>query len=228
MGAGLVGHAAWVTQSQLEKQPIAVGSDPAQKDATRVPAKDLEGDPLPRGAVVRLGKVLTPPLVSLQFLSDGKTADRERSSPGSGWGGANGDPATGKKLGDVSIPSDPGLVDLVSPDGKLLARGQPSKVSLIDLASGKEIRQITLQEREQGVGLCFSPDAKTLAISQPIKRKLELYDVATAKLASSTSCQAMAATKAGMSPTLAPSRGWLIQPMARHWPGMRRTALRPS
>jgi WD40 repeat protein len=154
------------------------------------------------------GKDITPinritlPLLSVQFLPDGKslvtgTTAQSVAFGGPGFGGlqATGlmekwDAATGKNLGKVTLP--PATVNGgLSPNGKVIAGfqfnrkvgpGTEPKVVLLDAADSKEISQVALQEPEVAVSFCFTPDGKSVAIAQPKKQRLELYDVATAKL----------------------------------------------
>jgi WD40 repeat protein len=146
----------------------------------------------------------TFPLQSLQYLPDGQGLVTSAGfGQGLGFGGGFGpqggptdmrkwDSVTGKEIGAVVLPAGAGSGGL-SPDGKVVAGLQlvppiadggrkKAKVLLVHAANGKEISQVALQEPESSVGICFSPDSKMIAISQPKKQKLELYDVTTAKL----------------------------------------------
>jgi RNA polymerase sigma factor (sigma-70 family) len=135
--------------------------------------------------IVALNK-LTLPLVALQFMADGKTFLTGKGSHGGLLDGVRlWDAGTGKDLG-AGKWFPPGFSAL-SPDGKVGvsvslqgAKGS-SPVILFDPGTGKETGQITLHEKELGVLLRFSPDSKVLAISQPVKQKLELYEVPSGK-----------------------------------------------
>src|SRR5205085_152812 len=77
VGAAFAGYGAWVGQpaERDEKAPPVAQEQPAKKDAP-APAVDLHGDPLPAGAVARLGQARwlhgnTADFAS--FLPDGKT-----------------------------------------------------------------------------------------------------------------------------------------------------------
>ncbi|MCI0460368.1 MAG: hypothetical protein L0Z62_25730, partial [Gemmataceae bacterium] len=136
-----------------------------------------------------------PPLVWLGFPPDGKTL---LTGTGTGWGfrphdlGAVQcwDARTGRKISDVSfrLTGPWGDATSLSPNGKVGAvvreptGEKPWTIVLFDAASAKEFGRIPLQEGGRDVSMCFAPDSNTLAISQPEKQKLELYDVATAKL----------------------------------------------
>jgi WD40 repeat protein len=87
------------------------------------------------------------------------------------------DPATGKER-DV-----PGLKRIVrgaalSADGTLLAIGCKDKVCLLDVASGKEVRQIDPDENFPAP-VAFSPDGKTLVV---MGGGATLWDVATGRM----------------------------------------------
>jgi WD40 repeat protein len=171
----------------------------------------------------------TNPLTAVRFLPDGKTV-----VTGSGVSGLPGfvaavgpaamrkwDAATGKDLGAVVLPPGNGIGGL-SPDGKVVAGLQlaapfgdgkvnQARVILADAATGKPISQVALKEPESTVGVCFAPDGKSIAIGQPKKQKLELYDVATAKLLR-TFDVVPAAGKGGFAGRLAAQQSMLFAP----------------
>jgi WD40 repeat protein len=108
------------------------------------------------------------------------------------------DAASGKDLGPIA-PAKPEQHVVISPDGRFAARwpasslmpkgkkagevGPAQEVHLVDLASGKEIGKITgLPAGLPPAWLLFSPNGKVLAIKAPDESKIDLYDVATAKL----------------------------------------------
>src|SRR5262249_40963268 len=61
--------------------------------------------------------------------------------------------------------------------------GSRYEVVILDAATGKEHCQFTVPAEDRpfgfGVGACFSPDGKTLALSRPAAGKIEWYDLAT-------------------------------------------------
>ena len=143
---------------------------------------DRNGDPLPTGALARLGTLRwrhAEPVRFVAFLPDGKAVLT---------GGLDNtlrlwDRATGKELRRFTLPAAktvPGmmrapllrlspaaeghLAAALAPDGKTLAAaGADSKVYLWDVATGKEIR--TFAGPSSGVmGLFFAPDGRTLAM----------------------------------------------------------------
>lgn len=140
---------------------------------------DLYGDPLPKGALARLG--------TRRFRHDGYSVLGAAYSPNGSilatCGGDNlirlWDAGTGKELrrldGHINTPSNLAF----SPHGKLLASGsEDNKVQLWDIATGKLLRTFKLEGASFSV--IFMRDGKTLATSSADKR-IRLWDVATGK-----------------------------------------------
>jgi len=149
---------------------------PVENDEARI---DRYGDPLPRGAVRRLGSIhfrqaggirsIIPcadgkRLVSTSFYGDRKICVWEL--------------ATGKLLRRF-----PGTFEekgiALSPDGKTLAGAKGEAIQLWDLATGKELRQFK-GHRNGADGFAFSADGKTLA-SAGFSDAVRLWDIATGK-----------------------------------------------
>jgi WD40 repeat protein len=92
----------------------------------------------------------------------------------------------------VELPGSSNIIDdfgpfgpagiIVGPNGAVPNPKGAKEVSvkLFDPATGKELHKITLQPPL--VSLLFSPDSKMLAISSGTEQKIELYDVASAKM----------------------------------------------
>jgi WD40 repeat protein len=160
---------------------ISAAGNPSPKDTILT---DRYGDPLPKGAITRLGTVrfCQPLPVSIAFSPDGKIlASGGHDNRIRFW-----DPDTGKEL--MSLEGHSGLVNCVafSRDVAVLASGSQDKdICLWDTLSGKE------KCRFQGhIGpvecLALSPDGKTLA-SSCLGESLRLWDTQTGKQISSTS-----------------------------------------
>jgi WD40 repeat protein len=160
---------------------LAAAPGPAAPPARTVPpvgpAADAHGDPLPAGALRRLGTVRLrhgSPVQALAFAPDGKTlAAAGGNDPVRLW-----EPNTGKEVRQLRAQWVQALA--WSPDGKLLAGGDAFRVvHLWETTGGKEVA------RFQGhtgalLALAFSPDGKLVA-SAGHDRTIRLLDVAAQK-----------------------------------------------
>jgi RNA polymerase sigma factor (sigma-70 family) len=150
------------------------------------PARDRFGDPLPPGALARMGTVRFRHggiINSISFSPDDRilvTAGSER--PVRLW-----DVATGREIRRRAGHEDmgdwgSGAWVAYSPDGKTLAVGnEEGMVILWDAAKGKELRK--LQDPRWWVlgGLAFSADGKTVAAGVG-EHRIAVWDVATGRL----------------------------------------------
>jgi RNA polymerase sigma factor (sigma-70 family) len=146
---------------------------------------DRHGDPLPEGAISRLGttRLRHGVFVSwLRFTPDGKSLISQGGDGIRIW-----NPATGEQL--RSFPNERGLDQMpyegtsLSADGKLLAYPGKSGVHICEVTGGRLIRTI-----ETGPVSCvrFSPDGKTLAVQPEISPwPFQLWDIANGRLLSS-------------------------------------------
>ncbi len=159
---------------------------------------DRFGDPLPPGALARLGTVRFRsglPVAHVAFAPDGKvlaTATQNGEADDNLGSVCLWDRATGHRLRQFGARKGPRLALAWSPDGKALATQEENgEVRLWDLG-GKEFRRITEgsvalggapgsdQEGYRGVGVVFSPDGKALAARGP-DRAVRLWEVATGR-----------------------------------------------
>jgi WD40 repeat protein len=147
----------------------ALGDENSKKDRT-----DLYGDPLPKGALARLGSMRFrhAGLSDFVLLDGGKTiltagSDRVLRF----W-----DSASGKQTRTVELQgqSGPGRIVTLSPDGKILAAHDGGNIFLWAVESGKEIKTLPISKVEIGF-LHFSPDGKTLAVGRG-DWKVSLWD----------------------------------------------------
>ena len=148
--------------------------EPAAKAAT-----DLQGDPLPADAVLRIGTVRLRhggPVGGIAFSPDGKTV-----ATGGGfsdnvirlW-----DTTTARELRSIKghTYNITGLA--FTPDGKhLLSSAMDQTLRLWDVATGAEVRQF--KGHEAGVtGMALAPDGKTVATASQ-DQTVRVWDVAT-------------------------------------------------
>jgi WD40 repeat protein len=139
--------------------PLAAGDTPADRT-------DRHGDPLPAGAIARLGTTRLrhgAGINTLAFAPNGKTL-----AAGS-WDGQISlwDVPSGKEL--RRILGNPREISQVafSPDGKLLAfkrQGVKSGINLFNPATGKVIHEFVTEDYEPA--WAFSPDGKLLAFKE--------------------------------------------------------------
>ncbi len=148
----------------------------AGQDKLRV---DVHGDPLPPGALARIGSTRlrhAGPVSSLAFTRDGKviaSASHDRTI--CFW-----DAATGKLLRRLEGHRHAVFALALSPDGKRVATAESDgSVWLWDTANGK---LLWCGEGHNGPAYCvaFSPDSATIA-SGGLDAKVRLWDAATGK-----------------------------------------------
>jgi RNA polymerase sigma factor (sigma-70 family) len=182
--AGLVGAGAGLLAGGDADPPQvpAVETRAVQNPEEKRPLHtDLFGEPLPEGAIARLGTSRFRhggQITALALSPDGKTL----ASAGNGGVIRLWDPANGKQVGRLS--HEKMVVSLaMSPDGKLLAAGTWfGPVLLYDLARGRLVRE--LQNPHNSVNaVTFSPDGMLLAAGSSFADGVVLWDVKTGKLA---------------------------------------------
>ncbi|HEY7312524.1 MAG TPA: sigma-70 family RNA polymerase sigma factor [Gemmataceae bacterium] len=196
----LAGGASWAVHRVLAEKPAAPNraeeTRAAKTEAVKQVRKDAYGDPLPAGAVARLGTLRfrhEGEAWSLAFSPDDKIlASTSHDGLIYLW-----DAATGKELRRIrTTEAKKEYISHVfalafSPDGKVLASRQTDNaVCLWDVATGKELRRIAINNgapKEEGA-LCFSPDGKALAFDlmallppREFKHRVLLLDAATGK-----------------------------------------------
>jgi RNA polymerase sigma factor (sigma-70 family) len=170
------------------QRPAEAGPPPEAKVAAQAPAPpaDGQGDPLPPGAVARLGTVRFnhgEGLNALHFAPDGKTVLSEGNGALRLW-----DAATGKELRQFATvrPSfgDPAVL---SPDGKTLTflnqEPQGDTVRVWDLAQGKEVRVVPLPVRRKVHSVAFrnSLSADGLLCAVHTAAEVRVFDALTAR-----------------------------------------------
>jgi RNA polymerase sigma factor (sigma-70 family) len=185
----LTGLAVTAAGVALSRAPV-----PPRPDAPRQAGHDSErldrfGDPLPGGALARLGTVrfrLGGWGESVLFTADG----RRLISRDGGRGARLWEVSTGRPLGHLSLPGNERVGPIaLSPDGQTLAAGgSDGAIHLLDLRTGKAVRRL-VGHPEDVSSLAFSPDGKRLASGRHFDyprrhgqdNPIQFWDVATGK-----------------------------------------------
>jgi len=175
--AALVYRAPTVEAVEDEKPTVSAVPSEAAEGKPKV-RTDALGDPLPDGAIRRLGTMRFRhgggSICNLLLTRDGKTlvsSDYYGSRTVCVW-----ELATGKLLHRFPGNYDQQNIAL-SADGKLVAIGQKKAIVLWDLASGEEFRRLALADMHS---LAFSPDGKTLAAAG-YDAEIHLWDFTSGK-----------------------------------------------
>jgi RNA polymerase sigma factor (sigma-70 family) len=189
--AVITGAGAVVFTPLLARDPAppahSGSADPAEKpEGSGEKAADANGDPLPPGAVARLGTVRWrhgARASVLTFAAGGK----EVVTAGPDGEVRVWDPSSGKQMRRLGKPMKPDEADAyprpaaLSADGKRAATTGDDGVRVWDVATGKELHRFEhdVEKWAQIVAIALTPDGKGLLISSV--GKVVLYDVATGK-----------------------------------------------
>jgi RNA polymerase sigma factor (sigma-70 family) len=176
--AGAVFARETATEAATDAAPVILSqNDPAPGSKEPDQATDLYGDPLPPGALLRLGSARlrhSPGSIAVDFspsadllVSSGMESEAVRF-----W-----EPATGKELRQITAKRVGAVA--FSPDGKLLTGGAEGVVYLWDASTGKEIRRLP-GHKFQAVALSFSAKGDLLAVGD--HTDIRVWDVASGKL----------------------------------------------
>ncbi|HEV3260923.1 MAG TPA: PQQ-binding-like beta-propeller repeat protein [Gemmataceae bacterium] len=188
MGVGLAaGRRPTAVAARMEQQqtPKARGQDGGRPRSAgdRRARTDRFGDPLPEGALARLGTLRFRQGGSVHGLAvspDGKTL----ASGGDAGVIRFWDLATGKELRHIQAHRSQVLSVAFSPDGKALASGcfDVGGARLWDAATGKLLRQFKGNPARANLvrSIAFSPDGQILATGG-VDKAIRLWDVATGK-----------------------------------------------
>jgi RNA polymerase sigma factor (sigma-70 family) len=176
LGVGFVG--AWMYQpppAAPTQSPVVGQTSPPVSAKAKEPGKDRYGDPLPDGAIARLGTLrfrhgfIT---YAVAYSPDGKVL----ASAGGGRGLCLWDAATGKLLRELE-PTSHSYGVAFSPDGKWLA-AEGRRLVLWDVATGTEVRRMRGHDGGGVMTVAFSPDGKTIATGGH-DRLVRRWDAAT-------------------------------------------------
>lgn len=185
-----VGAGAFAYQTR-EKQPGETKPELAVKAPEKPARTDFYGDPLPPGALARLGTIrLRHTSASVIFSRDGKTL----ISAGADGRLRTWEPATGKELRRIRVQTadSPGFPQVFAADGKTVAGLTSRNIHVWDTATGKERKQFPFDKSSipglddrfvQVWRLALAPDGSTLAVQfdDHKDRNLHLWNVSTGK-----------------------------------------------
>lgn len=209
-GTGVLAHHVLTMVQQADGQISQISShgpdtrqpQPQNTDKGTSSAKtDLFGDPLPEGAIARLGSRRfrhEGETNALRFTSDGKTLVDLNGWPGHRSAVHLWEASTGREL--PRLPIDPpgfphggqftGLA--VSPDGSTLAIPESAgleagtTVALWSLKTGKKTRLLSLpsgqSDGSQCHTICFSPDGKYLAATYMARGRAVVFALPSGKV----------------------------------------------
>ena len=177
----LVRQAAWGGAFPGASAP-AEGDTPAEQPSAKA---DLHGDPLPPGALARLGTVRWrhgARASVLVYAAGGK----EVVTAGPDGLARVWNAATGKELRRLGKPAEPAAADAIfvrpaalSADGRRAATWNDG-VRVWEVGTGKELRRFGVENKEELVAVALTPDGQGLLISS-MGAKLVLWDVETGK-----------------------------------------------
>jgi RNA polymerase sigma factor (sigma-70 family) len=182
-GAAVLARHVLVTEQEKDRseakadEQAVKGAKPTEMEKKH-PRVDSQGDPLPTGAIARLGTARfrhMHNIISLLYSRDGKKlVSGSWDATVRMW-----DATTGEELRRFKSDSE-GLSSVaLSPDGSVVAGGNMHRTLFFwDAATGKELRRFEGLENTV-FGLTFAPDGKTLAgVSGNVAR---VWDVASGK-----------------------------------------------
>jgi RNA polymerase sigma factor (sigma-70 family) len=167
-------------QAAKEKGPPAAAS--ADKPMSVDERVDLYGDPLPDGAVTRLGTIQRRAVgAQLAVTADGKSIVGVRAGRYVRvW-----DAGTGKLREKRELPSEFRGQSSLSPDGLWLAvnTNRDDTLAIWDVPSGKLVRSLTVKGVHQFHPVVFSSDSKRIAAVCAIgnERSVRVWDVSSGR-----------------------------------------------
>ena len=196
---------------------LAVRRNPAVPVAAPAapPMLDQHGDPLPPGAVGRLGTVRLRHhgnIHCVAYAPDGATL----ASSGEGGAVFLWDRATGRELRRIDTGAM--LIPQVkfSPDGKILAATGHGGVGLYDVATGRSLRRLAAEAWVHAIH--FSPDGKTLLGADLARtRQFRRWDVATGAEIASVACPQLEQYRFAIAPDGGSFVTWMPDKSIKLW-----------
>jgi RNA polymerase sigma factor (sigma-70 family) len=142
---------------------VARTAAPAEKSAPLVKGNDLYGDPLPPGAVMRLGTLRQRAVgARLAISADGKSLVSVRAGKGvSIW-----DAATGELRQKHELPGEEWGTSALSADGQWLARVvliPDYRLEIWNVRMGRKVRDLVIKGSGYIMPVAFSADGKRVA-----------------------------------------------------------------
>jgi WD40 repeat protein len=156
----------------------AQSTNSARSVPNKMSRNDFYGDPLPPGALARMGSIqLRHRQASVTFSHDNKTlisagADRIVRT----WDVSTGKELRHQRLEQRDPPSDRFQPIILSPNGQVLAAWEGPAVYVYDTATGKEVHSLPLDAAEW-VGLRFSPDGSLLALEERVTPEKNVFQL---------------------------------------------------
>jgi RNA polymerase sigma factor (sigma-70 family) len=201
MSAGLFAHQglAWCSSeeepAQEQKPAIQQASLPNRSEQKVAAGQNPNGEGLPAGAQVRLGldhfRRDGGAVSFLAFSKNGSSLYAAGTMDGTihGW-----DAATGKELRKFRVFENRpigGASKAISPDGTLVASADRNNITIWNLPSARQLRQIKLSTARASQQVVFTPDGKSLATlgSEDGNNEVNFWDIGTGKLLCSVRLQ---------------------------------------
>jgi RNA polymerase sigma factor (sigma-70 family) len=183
-GTGLLAHRTLAGKHERTNDagapgPVTRRAAVPMPEHPRQARTDLYGDPLPPGALVRMGTIRLRHSgnAAAAFSADGKTLISASRGLVRFW-----DPATGEPLHRKLLEPPGGGTFSLSPDGKILVTRGEGELQFWDVQEGKEHHRVPVG-RVNTTNFAWAADGKTLAaVTSDLKsHSVHLWDVWTGK-----------------------------------------------
>ncbi len=179
---GLAAHLRREAKQPEAKQPQTpkpLAKDQAQPKEAKQARTDQYGDPLPPGAIARLGTLRFRHGDYIKMLAF--SAERNTLISGSAESVRLWDIRTGRERRRLDHDGADFMCVTLSPDGKLLASGHGDNLlRLWDPATGKEVHPLGAAS-EPAFRVAFSPNGKLLATANYQNKSVSLWDLRNGK-----------------------------------------------